>query len=288
VGTVKRARWVALGVVVGLAFGGIAYAVVVNPPNAGDRYYACVGTGGAVKSDTIRRNVAPTKCPNRTDTVESWNAVGTTGPTGQTGGTGPTGAPGSGGNTYRTYVGTYTVRLTNSGCAANELRPEIVAVAGETPTAPSGACSALYDSAYVYQGVASIGGSISVGFEGEFPIETPGSTSCISLRSALGLSTRISVEREPVGANGNTAASLVLYLGDPNYQGLGYLHFAPVPETMGYPALISEIAGSGTGANTGLCATARGYLQGSFPSLVDYRSGISNNPVWSVYRYQQY
>ena len=53
--TLKNVRWVALGAAIGVAFGGIAYAVVVNPPNAADRYYACVSSGGTVKADTIRR-----------------------------------------------------------------------------------------------------------------------------------------------------------------------------------------------------------------------------------------
>lgn len=284
-GTAKRVRWVALGVVVGLAFGGIAYAVVVNPPNAGDRFYACVGTGGVVKSDTLRRNVAPTKCPSRTDTVESWNAVGNTGPTGVTGGTGPTGAPGSGGNTYRTYVGTYTVRHTNTGCAANELRTELIAVAGQAPIEPYGACSALYDTAYLSNGVAPPGGSgaVAVGQSGEFAIATDSSKSCASLTSALGL-TRISLEREPVGPNGDPAYSAVLYPN--NDLSRDTQSFFASVETGWYPVMASGPVTEDAGNR--LCSIVRGHLIGAFPSLVDYRSRISNNLVWSVYRYQQY
>ena len=56
-----------------LVVGGVAYAVVVVPPNSNDRYYACVSTTGAVKAATIKLNVVPTKCPIASDTVHSWS-----------------------------------------------------------------------------------------------------------------------------------------------------------------------------------------------------------------------
>jgi len=81
----KRMRWMAVGLAAGLVMGGVAYAVVVNPPGDGDRYYACVSPSGSVRAGTIRRNSPPTKCPISTDQVQSWNAQGTTGPTGPPG-----------------------------------------------------------------------------------------------------------------------------------------------------------------------------------------------------------
>jgi len=98
----KRFRWILLGLIVGLVTGGVAYAVVVNPPNSGDRYYACVSSAGVVNPKTIKLNVEPTSCPIATDVVHSWNAIGPTGPTGNLGATGPTGATGPGPDVVRT------------------------------------------------------------------------------------------------------------------------------------------------------------------------------------------
>lgn len=87
----KRLSWILLGLVMGLVMGGVAYAVVINPPSGNDRYYACVSNVGIVKAGTVRLNAPPTRCPNASDEVHSWNAVGSTGPTGATGLQGPTG-----------------------------------------------------------------------------------------------------------------------------------------------------------------------------------------------------
>lgn len=85
----RGVAWGAAGLVLGLAIGGVAYAVVVAPDNAGDKYYACVSSAGVVKSGTIKLNTAPTTCPSSTDVVHSWAAGGPTGPSGATGATGP-------------------------------------------------------------------------------------------------------------------------------------------------------------------------------------------------------
>jgi len=81
----KRFGWILVGLVIGLATGGIAYAVVVNPPSSTDRYYACVSNVGVVRAGTVRLNAPPIKCPNALDQIHSWNAAGSTGPTGATG-----------------------------------------------------------------------------------------------------------------------------------------------------------------------------------------------------------
>lgn len=119
----KRFRWILVGLVVGLAVGGVAYAVVVTPPAPSDRYYACVSTLGVVRSGTIRLNVAPTTCPKSTDTVRSWSAQGPTGPTGVTGPGGssrsitwPTGINGPTGADPVEYIGTYALTVTTDGC----------------------------------------------------------------------------------------------------------------------------------------------------------------------------
>ena len=61
----------------------------------------------------------------------------------------------------------------------------------------------------------------------------------------------------------------------------GYYGGGNVPGSVD-PALV---AGPVTEENGSLCIRASAKLMGNFPSLVDYRSGVSNNPVWSVYRY---
>lgn len=129
----KRFHWVLLGLVIGLAMGGVAYAVVVNPPSSSDRYYACVSPAGVVRSGSIRRNVPPTKCVSATDTIQSWNAVGTTGPTGATGA-----APQS--SELGTLVGRYMFTTTNSGCGPTQMRVRVVTFSGRAPSDPLGSC----------------------------------------------------------------------------------------------------------------------------------------------------
>lgn len=133
----KRAGWIGLGVAVGLVVGSAAYAVVINDPNPGDRYYACVSPAGLVRSGTIKRNTPPTKCPSANDQVHSWNAVGNAGPTGATG------APGAAATDYKTFVGTYGIIVTAEGCGDWAVRYQIVAVSGPEPANPLGQCQPL-------------------------------------------------------------------------------------------------------------------------------------------------
>ena len=265
--TVKRLRWITLGVVIGLAFGGIAYAVVVNPPNAADRYYACVSSGGIVRSDTIRRNVPPTKCSGRTDTIESWNAVGTTGPTGATG------APGAGGSAFRTYVGTYTVRHTNTGCAANEVRLELVTVAGRTPTDPYGPCGGLYPCYGVNGDDCNmiIGDPLIVGAtaNGSVTIGSQPTSRCFPYATELGLPADYSIELETWNRNtGTRGYNAILF--DPTSFDYGI--------TWGLPALVSNPL------SDPLCSQARGNWLGSpFPSLAGSTSSTAGNRTWSIY-----
>jgi len=90
----KRFRWILVGLVIGLATGGIAYAVVINAPASGQRYYACVSNTGVVRYGTLRLNAPPTSCPASSDEIYSWNAKGEVGATGSAGPTGATGAQG--------------------------------------------------------------------------------------------------------------------------------------------------------------------------------------------------
>src|SRR5262245_51724258 len=81
-------------VMVGMSFAGtVAYAATTRSDTNSDIYYACVGTTGAardqVRPGTIRLNHPPTKCPNKTDTITSWNAEGQPGPVGPPGPPGP-------------------------------------------------------------------------------------------------------------------------------------------------------------------------------------------------------
>jgi len=148
----KRFRWILVGLVIGLATGGIAYAVVVNPPNASDRYYACVSNVGVVKAGTVRLNAPPIRCPNALDQIHSWNAAGSTGPqgvagttgeTGATGATGPAGSSSDTGNGFSTYRGTYALSFTNEGCGTWELRWKILVVTGDQPAQTLGSCAPL-------------------------------------------------------------------------------------------------------------------------------------------------
>ena len=136
----KRFRWILVGLIIGLVSGGVAYAVVINPPNSSDRYYACVSPAGVVKSGTLRLNVAPSKCPAATDQVRSWTAVGPTGPSGATGSPGT-----SGGSELGSYVGRYSATFTATGCASGELRIKIHTLDGQAPATNVGDCSPLRD-----------------------------------------------------------------------------------------------------------------------------------------------
>jgi hypothetical protein len=92
----RRLQGIVIGVIVGALFaGGVAYAVKIVPPNSSDRYYACVGSAGAVHEKTIRLNSPPTSCLYPSDKIRSWSAQGPSGVTGPVGATGPTGTPGS-------------------------------------------------------------------------------------------------------------------------------------------------------------------------------------------------
>ena len=161
-----RSRWVAIGAAIGVAFGGIAYAVVVNPPSSSNRFYACVSPSGVVKSGTLRLNVAPTKCPTATDQVQSWNAVGQTGSTGATGATGagaaprtiswPSGVTGPTGPDPIGYVGTYALTVTTDGCNIvnpdagykfDDLRVRLVTLDGFDPGVTQGSCGQSIGSA---------------------------------------------------------------------------------------------------------------------------------------------
>ena len=152
----KRFRWILVGLVVGLAVGGVAYAVVVTPPAPSDRYYACVSTLGVVRSGTIRLNAAPTTCPKSTDTVRSWSAQGPTGPTGVTGPGGssrsitwPTGINGPTGADPVEYIGTYALTVTTDGCdivnpnlsyTFDDIRVRLVRLDGADLGVVQGAC----------------------------------------------------------------------------------------------------------------------------------------------------
>jgi len=142
----KRFRWILVGLVIGFVTGGVAYAVVVNPPNSSDRYYACVSPAGVVRSGTVRLNAAPTKCPSATDQVRSWNAVGPTGPNGVAGDVGPTGATGARSG-YLDYVGVYSLTFTHDGCTGWAVRVRVVPQHGAPPAeTPLGPCSPLRDA----------------------------------------------------------------------------------------------------------------------------------------------
>lgn len=138
-----RLKWVTVGVVVGLAFGGVAYAgyTVANvPPAPTDRYFACVSTAGLVRASTVKLNVVPPTCPAASDKIRSWNAVGNTGPSGATGATGATGPTPV---DVKTYVGTYSVTFTNAGCSDWQVRLRIVAQSGPPPLHDLGPCAQL-------------------------------------------------------------------------------------------------------------------------------------------------
>jgi hypothetical protein len=271
-------QWIAVGLAAGLVMGGVAYAVVVNPPAAGDRYYACVSPSGSVRADTIRRNSPPTKCPNRTDQVQSWNAQGTTGPSG------PTGVAGSGGNAFRSYVGTYTVRHTNSGCGAAQMRVELVAVAGAAPTNPFGPCLDIVCLAPngSVSGILGVGDSCSAesayiaGRISGYPQEDD----CVNLRTALAIG-ESAVELEQWDANlGNPVeypiASTVNNVDDPEFP---YLIFSL---TSGSQRL--GVLGLAQGGQS-LCTSLYGFTREFSPmvSLVGVTTTIDENPVWSVY-----
>jgi hypothetical protein len=98
---VKKAVYLFAGVLIGMIVGGVAFAVIVNPPSSANRYYACVSSSGVVKPSTMKLNVEPASCPATTDVVQSWNAVGPSGPTGVTGAPGPTGMTGPGADVVR-------------------------------------------------------------------------------------------------------------------------------------------------------------------------------------------
>ena len=95
----KAFAWISVGLAAGLVVGGVAYAVVVNPPDAGERYYACVTNTGVVRYSTLRLDAPPTSCPSTSDSIHSWNAKGEIGPTGPVGSTGERGATGPQGTT---------------------------------------------------------------------------------------------------------------------------------------------------------------------------------------------
>ena len=267
----KRLRWMAIGLATGLVMGGVAYAVVVNPPGAGDRYFACVSPGGIVRADTIRRNSPPTKCASRTDQVQSWNAQGTTGPTG------PTGAAGSGGSGFRSYVGTYTVRHTNSGCGAAQMRIELVAVAGAAPTNPFGPCLDIVCASSVYFGpeVLGVGDSCSLGQDNIYGYVLSYFDECVNLRAALAVG-EMAVELERWDAN----------LGNPAEQEIVRIADGPMTDLV-LTSRLQQVR-SGTPAPEGgqsLCASLTGFINEFVPmvSLVGKTSPTDGNPVWSVY-----
>ena len=81
-----RARWVALGVVVGaLAAGGVAYAAI---PDSGGVFHACYKNVGG----QLRLVNSASDCGS-SETATQWNQ---TGPTGATGPSGPSGPQGPG------------------------------------------------------------------------------------------------------------------------------------------------------------------------------------------------
>jgi hypothetical protein len=270
-------QWIAVGLAAGLVMGGVAYAVVVNPPAAGDRYYACVSPSGSVRADTIRRNSPPTKCPNRTDQVQSWNAQGTTGPSG------PTGVAGSGGNAFRSYVGTYTVRHTNSGCGAAQMRVELVAVAGAAPTNPFGPCLDIVCFSGPFLDILGVGDSCSDGsgyLAGRIGVDPYSSAGdCVNLRTALGIG-ESAVELEQWDAN----------LGNP----VEYPVASTVEDEDAYfPNLLFSLTsgsqrlgvlGLAQGGQS-LCTSLNGFTSEFSPmvSLVGVTTTIDENPVWSVY-----
>ena len=84
-------------------------------------------------------------------------------------------------------------------------------------------------------------------------------------------------------------SSWVLYQGSLTYQSRDLNTFIYWPGGYWGGGLLDPSdhlnAGPVTLENGSLCIRASAFLSGTFPSLVDYRSGISGNPVWSVYRY---
>lgn len=266
-----------VGLVLGLVMGGVAYAVVVNPPNAADRYYACVTSGGYVRAETIKRNAPPTKCTASTDQVRSWNAVG---PTGVTGATGATGAAGAGGG-YRSYVGTYTLRHTNTGCGAAQLRLELVAIKGAAPANPSGPCLDL--GCVRYAEVLTVGAVCSLpdGYQTQLGLVPPGSTPlslvpepCIDVGAALGLA---DLGWEP--------ETTLRRSGDPTDAFLIQRGTGPTDEYLDFYLKSSQQQFKVVSGRLDGCATLTGGLlyQSPLPSLVGLSSPVTDTPYWSVY-----
>lgn len=82
----RRIQGLIVGVIVGALLAGCyAYAVTSVPPNATDKYSACVSAAGVVRPDSVRLNSPATTCPQQTDTIRSWNAQGPAGPAGAAG-----------------------------------------------------------------------------------------------------------------------------------------------------------------------------------------------------------
>lgn len=265
-----------VGLVLGLVMGGVAYAVVVNPPNAADRYYACVTSGGYVRAETIKRNAPPTKCTASTDQVRSWNAVG---PTGVTGATGATGAAGAGGG-YRSYVGTYTLRHTNTGCGAAQLRLELVAIKGAAPANPYGPCLDL--GCLPSQQVLAVDDSCPYNVNGMDVAPIPSGSSlgnlqpqpCIEVGGALALDDLDWELETTLYRSGSPTNEYLLKIGS-------------APDDLYLDAYLKSYRQqfSVNGRKLLGCANLTGGLgpYQTLPSLVGLSSSVADTPYWSVY-----
>ena len=212
-------------------------------------------------------------------------------PSAGSGTTGPTGATGSGdGNLFRTYVGTYTVRNTNSGCGTGQLRTELVAITGADPVAPLSPCFDLTCGPFSSSPPITPGDVCPAGNANlqRLPEYDPDTVSyniynhCVNLRTALDLPA-MAVESERWDGN----------VGNPLTQ-----DFTRIPAgAYNPPELVFSLsAGSqgfgggqspATGASGGLilCSDISGFISTGYvmPSLVGSTSPIEGNPVWSIY-----